>query len=209
MKIKTLQELYFISNGKDEDFDKSIKMVSVLTGKSIEKVEAMPMKLFNYHCARITKQFERIGSQLMASKPRSLMFANGRIYKLNYDLQRAAKYVEGITFAKDVINDIHKLMATIAEPVTWYGKKYDRSHEQIAEDMEHANFEAAYNAAVFFYLQFQISLHLIRPYLIQQIPGQTEKVTETMTSLTKILDGFTMPKWSVNLRIYLYNRFGI
>jgi len=53
MKIKTLQELYFISSGKDEDFDKSIKMVSVLTGKSIEKVEAMPMKLFNYHCARI------------------------------------------------------------------------------------------------------------------------------------------------------------
>jgi len=80
------------------------------------------------------------------------MFANGRIYKLNYDLQRASKYVEGITFAKDVINDIHKLMATIAEPVTWYGKKYERSHEQIAEDMEHANFEAAYNAAVFFYL---------------------------------------------------------
>jgi len=209
MKIKTLQELYFISSGKDEDFDKSIKMVSVLTGKSIEKVEAMPMKLFNYHCARITKQFERIGNQLMASKPRSLMFANGRIYKLNYDLQRASKYVEGITFAKDVINDIHKLMATIAEPVTWYGKPYTRSHEKIAEDMEHANFEAAYNAAVFFYLQFQISLHLIQPYLIQQIPTEQEKVTETMTSLTKILDGFIMPKWSVNLRIYLYNRFGI
>jgi hypothetical protein len=100
-------------------------------------------------------------------------------------------------------------MATIAEPVTWYGKKYERSHEDIAEDMEHANFEAAYNAAVFFYLQFQISLHLIRPYLMQQIPQEKEKVTETMTSLTKILDGFIMPTWSQNLRIYLFNRFGI
>lgn len=209
MTIKTLQELYFISNNKDDDFEKSIKMVSVLTGKSIEKIEAMPMRLFNHHCNRISKQFERIGSDLMASKPKRLLFANGRIYKLNYDLQRASKYVEGITFAKDIINDIHKLMATIAKPVTWYGRPYKRSHEQIANDMEHANFEAAYNAAVFFYLQFQISLSLIQPYLMEQLPNHKEKVTEMMTNLMPVLDGFIMPKWSQKLKEYLYQRFGI
>lgn len=209
MTIKTLQELYFISNNKDDEFEKSIKMVSVLTGKSIEKVEAMPMRLFNHHCKQIAKQFERIGGQLMASKPKRLLFANGRIYKLNYDLQKASKYVEGITFAKDIINDIHKLMATIAEPVTWYGRPYKRSHEQIAEDMEHANFEAAYNAAVFFYLQFQISLHLIQPYLVEQLPNHKKQITEMMTNLMPVLGGFIMPKWSRNLKEYLYQRFGI
>ena len=209
MTIKTLQELYFISNNKDDDFEKSIKMVSVLTGKSIEKIEAMPMRLFNHHCNRISKQFERIGSDLMASKPKRLLFANGRIYKLNYDLQKASKYVEGITFAKDIINDINKLMATIAEPVTWYGRPYKRSHEDIANDMEQANFEAAYNAAVFFYLQFQISLSLIQPYLMEQLPNHKEKVTEMMTNLMPVLDGFIMPKWSQKLKEYLYQRFGI
>lgn len=209
MTIKTLQELYFISNNKDDDFEKSIKMVSVLTGKSIEKVEAMPMRLFNHHCKRIAKQFERIGSQLMASKPKRLLFANGRIYKLNYDLQRASKYVEGITFAKDIINDIHKLMATIAEPVTWYGRPYKRTHEQIAADMEHANFEAAYNAAVFFYLEFQTSLHLIQPYLVAQAPNHKQEIQEMMTNLTPLLDGFIMPSWSRKLQKYLWSRFGI
>lgn len=209
MTIKTLQELYFISNNKDDDFEKSIKMVSVLTGKSIEKVEAMPMRLFNHHCASISKQFERIGSDLMASKPKRLLFANGRIYKLNYDLQKASKYVEGITFAKDIINDIHKLMATIAEPVTWYGRPCKRSHEDIANDMEHANFEAAYNAAVFFYLQFQISLSLIQPYLMEQLPNHKEKVNQMMTNLMPVLDGFIMPKWSQKLKEYLCQRFGI
>jgi hypothetical protein len=43
MKVKQFQELYFISKGEDIDFDKSIKMVGVLTGKVSEQVEAMKM----------------------------------------------------------------------------------------------------------------------------------------------------------------------
>ena len=58
MKVKQFQELYFISKGEDIDFDKSIKMVGVITGKVPDQVEAMKMKAFNKECAKIVKAFE-------------------------------------------------------------------------------------------------------------------------------------------------------
>jgi hypothetical protein len=212
MKVKQFQELYFISKGEDIDFDKSIKMVGVLTGKVPEQVEAMKMKAFNKQCAKIVKAFEIFGKDLMNGKPSKYLFVNGRIYRLNYDLQKASKYVEGITFAKDIINDIHKLLATIAEPINWRGKVYHMEHADIAKDMENVEFEAAYHAAVFFYLQYQILMQVIQPYLVQEATkkgANKETVTEALVNFNSLLDGFTMPRWSVNLKEYLLMRFGI
>jgi len=212
MKVKQFQELYFISKGEDIDFDKSIKMVGVLTGKTPEQVETMPMKKFNKQCATIVKAFEIFGKELIKGKPSKYLFVNGRIYRLNYDLQKASKYVEGITFAKDIINDIHKLLATIAEPINWRGKVYHREHADIAKDMENVDFEAAYHAAVFFYLQYQILMQVIQPYLVQEATKKgmaKETVTEALVNFNSLLGGFTMPTWSQNLKEYLLLRFGI
>ena len=212
MKVKQFQELYFISKGEDIDFDKSIKMVGVLTGKVPEQVEAMKMKAFNKQCAKIVKSFEIFGKELMNGKPSKFLFVNGRIYRLNYDLKKASKYVEGITFAKDIINDIHKLLATIAEPINWRGKVYNREHADIAKDMENVEFEAAYHAAVFFYLQYQILMQVIQPYLVQEATKkgmERATVTEALVNFNSLLGGFTMPIWSQNLREYLLLRFGI
>lgn len=212
MKVKQFQELYFISKGEDIDFDKSIKMVGVLTGKTPDKVEAMKMKAFNSECAKIVKAFKVFDKQLIKGKLSKYLFVNGRIYKLNYDLQKASKYVEGITFAKDIINDIHKLLATIAEPINWRGKVYYREHADIAKDMENVDFEAAYQAAVFFYLQYQILMQVIQPYLVEQAIKkgmQRETVTQVLVNSNSLLDGFTMPKWLQSLKEYLLMRFGI
>lgn len=212
MKVKQFQELYFIAKGEDIDLDKSIKMVGVLTCKLPEEVEVMKMKVFNKHCNKIYKSFEIFGKELMNGKPSKFLFVNGRIYRLNYDLQKASKYVEGITFSKDIVNDIHKLLATIAEPINWKGKVYYREHADIAKDMEEVNFEAAYQAAVFFYLEYQVLMQVIQPYLVKQAVKkgmQKQTVTEALVNFTNLLGGFTMPKWSVNLKEYLLARFGI
>lgn len=215
MTIRQFQELYFISQNTDIDIDKSIKMVGVITGKTPQQVESIPMLKFNRICARITKYFQIFHKNLLKGKPKSLVLVNGRIYRLHYRIDRkpidAARYVETITFGKDVVENLHKIMASISTPITWRGKEYKRPHEDIAKDFESMNFEAAYHAAVFFYMHYRISMQIIQPYLVKEIvaKGKTKEEVEVIlnNSLT-ILDGFIMPRWSLTLKQYLSNRYG-
>ena len=140
---------------------------------------------------------------------------NGRFYRINYKVDKkpitAGKYVEVLTFGTSIVENLHKVMASIVTPVTFMGKPYHREHDEIASDMESVNFEAAYHAAVFFYTQYKVSMQLIQPYLVKELTPmgvEKEAVIQTLSNLQNILDGFTMPKWSLNTREYLLNRFG-
>ena len=215
MTIKQFQELYFIAQNKEYDFDKSIKMVGVITGQTPEQIETMPMGKFNKVCQRIQKQFYVFDKNLLKGKPKKLVMVNGRFYRINYKVDKkpitAGKYVEVLTFGTSIVENLHKVMASIVTPVTFTGKPYHREHDEIASDMESVNFEAAYHAAVFFYTQYKVSMQLIQPYLVKELTPmgvEKEKVIQTLSNLQNILDGFTMPKWSLNTRAYLLNRFG-
>lgn len=218
MTIQQFQELYYIAQSTDFDLDKSIKMVGAVTGKTPEQVELMPIDKFNKLCARVTKEFEVLDKRLYKTKPKSLILASGRLYKINYEINKppinAGKYVEVITFGKEVIPNLHRIMASIVTPVKWrLGKliPYELDHWEIARDMERMSFEAAYHAAVFFYTHYSVSMKLIQPFLIKELMKKgvaREKAEEVLSSSSSILDGFTTPKWSQTLKTYLLNRFG-
>ena len=221
MTILQFQQLYFIGQSMDDDLDKSIKMVGVVTGLTPDRVDnKMPMKRFNRICAYILKHFAILDKKLVTGKPVSMVRANGRTYKLHYRIDKlpitAAKYVEVIEFSKDKITNLHKIMASIAQPVKWSWRKweyvpYQRDHDNVATDMERVDFKAAYHAAVFFYTHYQVSMILIRPYLIKELMSKgvtREAAARTLTDLSTVLDGFTMPKWSLTLKEYLLNRYG-
>lgn len=218
MKIKQFQELYYIAKSSDEDIDKSIKMVGAITGKTPDQVDSMQMDKFNRLCVKIQKQFEILNKKILNTRPRNIVLVNGRLYRINYEVSKppinAGKYVEVITFGKEVIPNLHKIMASIVTPVKWRMGKlipYEREHFEIAHDMEEMNFEAAYNAAVFFYTHYRVSMQLIRPYLLKELERKgvsRMKAEETLSASLNILDGFTMPKWSQTLKTYLLNRFG-
>lgn len=211
--VKQFQELYFISEKWENDIDKSIKLVGCITGKTPEEVEAMKVKPFNRLCAKIQKQFELLSRDWMKSKPRKFVRVGRRIYQLHYDIERmkAGQYVDGMGFSKELVQNLHIIMATMAEPINWRGKVYERKHEDIAADMESLDFEVAYHAAVFFYLLFQQSMVVTRPYLVRQLTrkGIAKETAETLLSYSsQISDGLPMPRWSQNMRAYLLNRFG-
>jgi len=215
MTIKQFQELYFIAQNKEYDFDKSIKMVGVITGQTPEQIETMPMGKFNKVCQRIQKEFYVFDKNLLKGKPNKLILVKGRFYRINYKVDKkpitAGKYVEVLTFGTNIVENLHKVMASIVTPVTFMGKPYHREHDEIASDMESVNFEAAYHAAVFFYTQYKVSMQLIQPYLVKELTPmgvEKETVIQTLNSLQNILDGFTMPRWSQNMRGYLLSRFG-
>jgi len=221
LSIKQFQELYFIAKSEDEDIDKSIKMVGVVTGLIPEKVEQLKMAKFNKLCADITKKFELLTNKMMKGKPSKFVHSNGRSYRLHYRVDKmpmnAGKYVEAVTFGKDVIDNLHKLLATMAEPVKWNWRKMkwvkiEMEHEDIANDMESVDFEVAYHSAVFFYLLYRISMQVSLPYLIREAKekGVEEDTTrQLLNDSMSILDGLPMPRWSLITKEYLLIRFGI
>ena len=220
LTIKQFQELYFIAKSTDHDIDKSIKMVGCITGKTPEQVEKINMLKFNFLCSRITKAFEITGTNMLKTEPVKMVRCKGRTYRLHYRIDKqpnnAGKYIEAISFGVDVIENLHKIMATIAEPVRWHWGKmkwmhYSREHSEIAQDFEALNFEVAYHAAVFFYTLYRVSMQIIQPYLVMEIVkngGKKEEAEELLSNLINNLDGLIMPRWSANLKTYLLNRYG-
>lgn len=178
MTILQAQQLHFIGSRFDDDMDKSVKMVGVMTGKTPEQVDKMPMRKFNRMCAKLKKHFEIYGHKLHNSTPVRSIRVNGRTHLLHYRVDKlpidAARYVEVMDYSKDVVSNLHKIMASMCQPIRWSWRKlryipYERDHESISYDMEKADFKAAYHAAVFFYTHYQVSMVLIRPYLVRQL----------------------------------------
>lgn len=199
INVETFQKLYAVSLMETDEVEKSAQYVQILTGKSEDEVNRMSIRSFNKMCSRIKSSFELVGSDLQNGKPRNYVWANGRLYKLNYDIKLAGKYVETATFATDIIGNLHLIMATIAQPVrlTWKGLVPGKmEHNEIAEDMLKLDMAHAYQAAVFFYLVFRELLAASMTYLGED---QTE-AKELVQSFIRSLDGFTTPKWSANLR---------
>lgn len=215
MTIKQFQELYYVATSSDIDLDKSIKMVGIVTNKTPEQVESMSMVRFNLLCARVHNEFKVFEKDLLKSKPKKIVRVGKRFYRINYDIAKAkaSTYVEVATFSTDIIQNLHKVMASIVTPIKFScGKWVETDHEDLSKEMESMEFEAAYHAAVFFYTLFNVSMKVIQPYLISEMIAKgvsKEKATEVLTISQSILDGFTMPRWSQISKQYLYNRFGI
>lgn len=213
MTIKQFQELYYVATSEDMDLDKSIKMVGIVTGKTPEQVEKMSMRKFNILCGAVHNHFKIFEKDLLKGKPKKIVRVGKRFYRINYDVTKckSSTYVEVSTFSTDIIQNLHKIMASIVTPVKF---KWGRwvEHEELASDLEQMDFEVAYHAAVFFYTLFNVSMQVIQPYLINEMMKKgiaKEQATEMLTNSQSILDGFIMPRWSLTSKEYLLNRFGI
>ena len=202
--IQKFQELAAMSNLPMDETERAIKLVQVMTGKTTKQVEDMPIGAFNELCAKIAKVFD-----LTDGEPVSTIKVGKHWYHINHSIDKmsAGRYVEVATFSSDVIGNLHKIMGSIVQPKTWYGKilPYDSTkHEQYADDMLQADFSAAYHSAVFFYVLFKESIKNLQGYFLMEAmkAGQEEKAAhKTLTDLTNVLDGFILPKWCANLKI--------
>jgi hypothetical protein len=213
MTIKQFQELYYVATSEDMDLDKSIKMVGIVTGKTPEQVEKMSMRKFNILCGAVHNHFKIFEKDLLKGKPKKIVRVGKRFYRINYDVTKckSSTYVEVSTFSTDIIQNLHKIMASIVTPVKFKWGKWVE-HEELASDLEQMDFEVAYHAAVFFYTLFNVSMQVIQPYLINEMMKKgiaKEEATEMLTNSQSILDGFIMPRWSLTSKEYLLNRFGI
>jgi hypothetical protein len=193
-----------------DELDKSILLVQTLLDKSQFEVETMKVKKFNKVCAEINKSFEIFNQKLQEDKPKQIVKANNKWYFLNYEITKkpmnAGRYVEVASFSNDIIGNLHKILASMANPMEWTLKglklkKYDATeHEQISEDMLHLDFSVAYHAAVFFCALFNESIKALLHSL--ELPKEKkEEANQIVQNLTKVMVGSTTPQWLQNLNV--------
>jgi hypothetical protein len=201
LTIIKFQELYSISQSGLSEIDMATRLVQCFTGKSEDEIDGMQVSKFNKLCTEVQTLFN-----LHESRPYKYLQANGNWYRINFDITKmtAGRYVEVTTFSKDIINNLHKVMASICTPVkiTWMGFKelpYDAlKHEDYANDMLDAPFYKAYQSMLFFSAVFRELIRSSRGFLVSQMKaeGVSEKIAvRALEDLQTILDGSIQPKW--------------
>lgn len=206
--IQTFQQLNNIAQSDLEDIDKAIEFVRIFTGKTAEEVDKMNVKKFNRLCKKVLDIFENSMQNISEQKPSNWMWVKGKLFYINYNIAEisANKYVETAIFSQNLIDNLHKVMATMVYETKWTLKgikikPYDSSkHPKISELMLEADFKHCYHSAVFFYQLLRNSILSLRPYMETEGVNK-EKLEEALTNFTEIMDGLPMPKWCQNLKI--------
>jgi hypothetical protein len=199
LTVGQYQQLYFIHKTETDELERSIRSIGVVTGKTQDEIEEMPVKDFNTLSREINKSLRELQ---LNPKPSNFLAVGRKLYQINYKISTltAGQVIEVNHWLKgDVIENMDKILASISVPIKryWWVKlpaKVRPAHEAIAEDIQGVSFAEAYGSVVFFCALFSSSIKAILPYLETEIakvmtPEETQKFK---TDLMKVLDGYTM-----------------
>ena len=208
LTIQRFQQLNNIAQSDLDDVDKAIEFVRIFTGKTPEEVDKMNVKKFNRLCKKVLDIFENSMQKVNDDKPSNWLWVGTKLFYINYDIAElsANKYVETAIFSQNLIDNLHKVMATMVYETewTWKGikvKPYDSSkHAKISDLMLKADFKHCYHVAVFFYQLLRNSILSLKPFMEAEAKNP-QAVEKALTDFTEIMDGLPMPKWCQNLKI--------
>jgi hypothetical protein len=200
------QQLYNIHTGTEDELDKIIQSVCVLTGLSERGVEDLPMPDFNKVSAELATIFKRETK----SEPKTFININGKRYGVIYNPNTltAGQYVEIQTWMKsNVIDNLHKIFASLVYEVKGRGifkkrLKYNSdNHAEISEAVLQCRFVDVYSTCVFFLNLWNDSIKALVPYL--QKEGKLKGVSQTKMQdiLKSITDGYIMQSKSQSLKV--------
>lgn len=194
LTVGEYQELYTIHKSKDDELDKAVQSVALITGKPRWDVEDMDMDKFS----EIARAISILFSGHLEVKPKAQVKINGKSYHvcLNPRKLSAGQYIDLQHFLKgDMIENLHKIMACIVIPhkKKWGRKvlgKYDgENHESISEGIKELRFTDIHSTCVFFSLLWRDSIKAIIPYLSKHPKMMSLNIDET--NLRSIMDGYS------------------
>lgn len=192
------QQLQAITKKKDDtELDKAVKTLAILTNRTESQIDSLSISELN----KELKAIDWISKTDANPKPVDFIKVNGKKYRCIYDVRQIpfARYIESKFFSEDVVLNLHKIAASMVRPMklTWRGwkvAKYDASkHEDYAQDLLGAPFEAVYGSVVFFCQVFSDSIKSSKDFMKADLMknGMTEEEAEmTMEVLCAAMDGF-------------------
>lgn len=198
LTVGQYQELFRIHTSKDEELDKIIQSVAILTNTTPKQVEEMTLVDFNHSSSELAVIFS--GDNIPVKPPRTLIL-NGKKYGIEYNVRNltAGQYIEIQTWIKDgkMIENMHKVIASIIYPKSFWskGKNEPEKHEINSELVLDCNFLQVQAITVFFSLLWNNSIKALEAYLTKDIARKIQKKDQeqVMKALRKGLDGSIMP----------------
>lgn len=197
LTVGQYQELYRIHTSKDDDLDKVIQSIAILTGTTPKQVEEMTLPEFNLVSLELAVIFS--GQQSKIKPPRFLKL-HGKKYAVEYNVRKlnAGQYIEIQAWLKDgkMIENMHKVIASLIYPVNFWtkGKNDSAEHEINSELILDCNYLQVQSICVFFSLLWNASIKALVPYLkkdlMRKIPNNQQK--EVTAALQIALDGSLM-----------------
>lgn len=189
LTVGEYQQLYSIHTSKEDEIDKAVLSVSLITGKTRWEVEEMDFKEFS----QLTKEIAIIFSPIQEGKPKTSIKIHKKRYKviLNPRKLSAGQYIDLQHFLKgNLIENLHKIMACLVVPKKAFGVgKYDgENHELISIGIQDCNFIDVQSTCVFFSQLWSLSTKAITPYLSKEL--EKKKLIVPETTLQTIMDGF-------------------
>lgn len=176
----------------DDKVDQSIALVSAVTGASEKDILSLPRK----ELIQIVEQLSFLNTvDSISTKWPKWFMIQGRLFKpvQKLDNLTAGQYIDLMAFSKEPMENIHKVLATLCLPCTWYlkAKKYDGAkHQEIAQFfLDNLTMDIAYPIAVFFCKVWENSLPAILDFLEREILKMTNSGIETASLNTTA--GFT------------------
>jgi hypothetical protein len=197
------QQIYPIVTKPEKDWttlDVESKLVGIIFNLTDTQVDSLSVKQFNNLKATLDFLDDKI-----EGKPVKYTEVNGKRYRFIYDVQqiKAARYIETKVFSTDLVDNLHKLSASMVMPQrkTWWGKwiddKYDAAkHSQYAEDLQGAKFMHVYQSVVFFYQVYRNWIEVSQGYLVKEMMNQgmsMELAQKGVQILCDTLDGSIAP----------------
>lgn len=193
LTVGEYQELYKIHRSKDDDLEKSILSVAVITGKTRWEVEEMDLAEFNEQARVISILFS---SPVDRVAPKIQVKVNNKKYRICLNPRKISfgQYVDIQHFLKgNMIENMHKLFACLLVPYKFMKQgKYDgANHEQVAEGVLYMNFIDVHSTCVFFLTLWNASIKATTAYLKQEWKKETNsQLPETVLQI--ITDGSIM-----------------
>lgn len=178
MKIENLTIGQFIRCKTISDFetdvlDKSIKMLAIVSNKTFDEIESMPMQ----ELTDALRQFNEIEKLTDSTKVRMKFKVKGRRFECIWQTQKlgANQYIDATSFCKnekEIVNNLHNILASICVERTWYGKKLKYNPEQHKENADlfynHMKITDAYPIMLFFCKYFKELHDNILTYLEEE-----------------------------------------
>jgi hypothetical protein len=201
------QLMQLFTQSESEDLEAvSIKVISIITGKTETEVMNLPLN----KTIKLAKKIEFLKTDVPVNKV-DFIKVKGKRYRCNYNIKdiEAARYIETKYFSGDFAGNIHKIAASMVIPQRftifgWKDNKYQANkHDEYADDLLTASIVDVMGSVVFFYLVFRTWIKVSQDYLkkdtkkMKMTEGQTEMILQV---LCDSMDGFTNASWLQSMK---------
>lgn len=187
ISVEQFLSIYRLSMSPElDDVIRLERAVCILFDKTEKEVDEMRMADFT----RLSGEAAFVLTEAVPGKARRVIKANGHRYRVTYSPSklRHRQYVEVLTFGDEPVEKMNLVLASIVEPITWYGKPLRNEaadHDRIATDLLQARVVDVYHSAVFFCKLYVNLISNIKGYLEEQL--LTMKKAETQAQASQMI----------------------